>query len=280
MIIPATPTTRPRVLIVAFACHPDMNMETRIGWNRAVASSPDYDTTVIHSAEFSSAELARKSASMGIPETRLKFVAVRSWMTWMPIPCDAIYWAGYRDWHDAALKVAAAIHEKDPFELVHLVSYCGYREPGQWWKLDIPFIWGPVGGTHNFPANFLNKISLGSSIREAIRNTMNDWQLYRSRRVRSAAQKAHTVFAASSQAHRDMLRGTGVHCTRLLETAVSPIHPTPCRKLDTNSPFRILWSGRLREWKALPLLLEALARLPSELKFELRVMGVGSSENR
>jgi len=280
MTVPANQSDRHRVLIVAFACHPNMNMETRIGWNRAVASAKDYDTTVVHSAEFSSAELAREAEAMGIPAERLKFIAVKSWMTWMPMPCDAIYWAGYRAWHDVALKIVASIHEKEPFGLVHLVSYCGYREPGQWWKLGIPFIWGPVGGTQNFPANFFKKIALGSAIREAIRNRMNDWQLCRSGRVRSAAQNAHTVFAASSQAQRDMLRGTGVRCSRLLETGVTPMPPVPSRQLDTTRPFRILWSGRLREWKALPLLLEAIAGLPSDIKFELRVMGVGASENR
>lgn len=280
MTTPAIQTARQRVLIVAFACHPDLNMETRIGWNRAVASSRNYDTTVVHSGEFSSEELTRKAASLGISTSNLKFIAVKSWMTWMPMPCDAIYWAGYRTWHDTALKIALKLHNKEPFKLVHLVSYCGYREPGQWWKLGIPFIWGPVGGTQNFPTSFLNKLAISSSIREAIRNRMNNWQLHRSRRVRLAARNAHTVFAASTEAQRDILRGTGVHCTRLLETAVSPLQPVPRRELDTTRPFRILWSGRLREWKALPLLLEALAQLPAELKFELRVMGVGSSEKR
>jgi glycosyltransferase involved in cell wall biosynthesis len=280
MIIPAKQSDRQRVLIVAFACHPEMNMETRIGWNRAVASAEEYDTTVVHSAEFSSEELASNAAALGIPAQHLKFVAVKSWMTCLPIPCDAIYWAGYRAWHDSALKVATNIHNDQPFKLVHLVSYCGYREPGQWWKLGIPFIWGPVGGTQNFPTAFLKKIAFGSSIREVIRNYMNDWQLNRSRRVQEAAQNAHTVFAASSEAQRDMLRGTGVNSIRLLETAVSPVHPTPCRQLDTTRPFRVLWSGRLREWKALPLLLEALASLQKELQFELRVMGIGSSERR
>jgi len=199
---------------------------------------------------------------------------------WIPVPCDAVYWAGYRDWHNTALKKAVVIHQQEPFNLVHLVSYCGYREPGEWWKLDIPFIWGPVGGTQNFPDRFLGSISWGSSVRESIRNRMNNWQLCRSRRVRMAAQKAHTVFAASSQAQRDVLRGTGVHCGRLLETAVSPVTPAPCRELDTTRPFRILWSGRLREWKALPILLEALGQLPGEVAFELRVMGVGTSEKR
>lgn len=283
MIVPATPPHRHRVLIVAFACHPDWNMETRIGWNRAVAASKDYDTTVVHSSEFSSAELARKAALMGIPASSLKFVAIKTWMMWMPIPCDAVYWAGYRDWHNAALKQAASIHRQQPFSLVHLVSYCGYREPGEWWKLGIPFIWGPVGGTQNFPDRFLNSIAWGSAVREAIRNRMNNWQLQRSRRVRMAAQKANAVFAASSEAQRDMLRATGVHCSRLLETAVSPVTPSPSRQLDTTRPFRILWSGRLREWKALPLLLEALGQfgqLSPQVPFELRIMGVGSSEKR
>jgi glycosyltransferase involved in cell wall biosynthesis len=280
MITAAPTSSRQRVLIVAFACHPDLNMETRIGWNRAVASARDYDTTVFHSPEFSSEELSRKAESIGIPASSLRFVAVKSWMMSWPMPCDAIYWAGYRAWHDAALKVALAMHRENPFLLVHLVSYCGYREPGQWWKLGIPFIWGPIGGTQNFPMSFFNKLSFGSSIREAVRNYMNSWQLHYSRRVQFAAQKAHTVFAASSQAQRDLLCGTGVQSKRLLETAVSPIYPEPDRHLDTSRPFRILWSGRLREWKALPLLLEALAESSSQLKFELRVMGVGASEKR
>jgi glycosyltransferase involved in cell wall biosynthesis len=36
----------------------------------------------------------------------------------------------------------------------------------------------------------------------------------------------------------------------------------------------------LREWKALPLLLEALAKCPGDLRYQLRVMGVGSSQRR
>jgi glycosyltransferase involved in cell wall biosynthesis len=280
MITSAKSTVRQRVLIVAFACHPDVNMETRIGWNRAIASARQYDTTVIHGSEFSSEELSNRAEALGISSSKLRFISVGSWMNKIPDFCDAVYWAGYRAWHDAALNVVTKMHSGQPFHLVHMVSYCGYREPGQWWKLGIPFIWGPIGGTQNFPSKFYRSISIGSSIREAIRNRMNDWQLHRSRRVRLAAQKAHTVLAASTQAQQDIYRGTGVRCVRLLETAVAPIDPAPVRKLDTSRPFRILWSGRLREWKALPLLLEALGQLPASFEFELRVMGVGTSESR
>ena len=42
-------------------------------------------------------------------------------------------------------------------------------------------------------------------------------------------------------------------------------------------PINVLWAGRLRGWKALPLLLRALSRLPSDQPFHLRVLGDGSS---
>lgn len=280
MITAARSSSQQRVLIVAFACHPDLNMETRIGWNRAIASARQYNTTVIHGPEFSSEELSRRAEALGIDSSSLRFFAVKSWFSDLSKIGDAFYWAGYRAWHDTALRVVKKMHKAEPFHLVHMVSYCGYREPGEWWKLGIPFIWGPIGGTQNFPSRFYRSISAGSSVREAIRNLMNHWQLHRSRRVRLAAQSAHTVFAASTQSQQDIFSGTGVRSVRLLETAVSPIVPPPVRELDTSRPFRILWSGRLREWKALPLLLEALAQLPDGFGYELRVMGVGSSETR
>jgi glycosyltransferase involved in cell wall biosynthesis len=41
------------------------------------------------------------------------------------------------------------------------------------------------------------------------------------------------------------------------------------------APLRLLWVGRLEALKALPLVLEALAQLPREVNYELRVMGQG-----
>ena len=45
-------------------------------------------------------------------------------------------------------------------------------------------------------------------------------------------------------------------------------------------PLRILWSGDLEPRKALSLLLKALAKLPSDVAFELRVLGEGRMERR
>jgi len=31
----------------------------------------------------------------------------------------------------------------------------GFREPGYLWQLNIPFVWGPIGGMGYFPTRFL-----------------------------------------------------------------------------------------------------------------------------
>lgn len=298
MSLEAPEHQRKRVLIVAFACHPDENMETRIGWKRALAASKSYDTTVLHSAEFNSESLTRMAADHGADLNYLRFVAIDSIGFSASRFSDLMYWAGYRSWQRRAFKCASEMQRRNGFDLVHLVSYCGYREPGYWWRLGIPFIWGPVGGTQNFPSRFVTQVSFFSGLRELARNVLNAWQLRLSPRVKLSARHAATVFAASSTAQRDLKRATGVHCPRLLETAIgSPKdrpHPDPAagdsrlldsrlldsRLLDTDRPFRLLWAGRLREWKALPLLLKALAQLPPGVHYELRVLGVGASEKR
>lgn len=39
-----------------------------------------------------------------------------------------------------------------------------------------------------------------------------------------------------------------------------------------------MWSGRFQPWKALPLLLRALARLDGEIDFEVRIVGFENRE--
>ena len=41
------PPVGPRLLLVAFACHPDNSMEERNGWNRALQAAEDFDVTVV-----------------------------------------------------------------------------------------------------------------------------------------------------------------------------------------------------------------------------------------
>lgn len=271
---PDSASNRPRILLVSYRCDPVACMESRVGWNRAVQAARHFDTWVVTENEVRG--LPNVAGGMGgclrllqLPHTR--------WENWL-IGLGQFYPA-YRLWHARVLQRIQELHAETPFQLVHQVNLVGFREPGFAWQLAVPFIWGPWGGTQNFPTNYLAYTDLLGGAREVARSVLNKLQFRFGRRVRHVLRAADTTLVANSTAQCDLQRVHGVHAPLLLETGISDVHaPKPLR--DSEQPLRILWSGRLRAWKALPLLLHALAELPPALSYELRVLGEGASLKR
>ncbi|WP_197526564.1 glycosyltransferase family 4 protein [Botrimarina colliarenosi] len=269
---------RLRVLQVAHACHPHQSMESRIGWYRAVHAAQQHDVTVLHGEATNDGLLRDEAQRLGIGD-RLHFIGIdRCWWGDLYNRSATTYYMGYRLWHRCALREAQKLHAERPFDLAHQTTFCGFREPGEAWRLGVPFVWGPVGGTQAFPARYLSELGLRGAWIEVCRNAINAWQLRFSRRVRLATRRAAVLIAATHQASQDIQRATGRKAPVQLETALDiPISPArePRR---AGEPLRILWSGRLRAWKTLPLLLKALPLLPPDVDWRLRVLGVGPSE--
>ena len=56
------------------------------------------------------------------------------------------------------------IIENENFDLIHNLNPIGYREPGYLWKLNLPYIWGPIGGIPNRPSQLFTDLSLKNRI--------------------------------------------------------------------------------------------------------------------
>jgi glycosyltransferase involved in cell wall biosynthesis len=265
--------------MIACACDPLRSMESRLGWNRALHSARSHETWVLHDGKTPSEELARHP-SVVASNFPLHFVDVDNSPLGQWIGSRlGWFWMSYRQWHKQVLAVAERLHRQQDFDLVHQVNYCGYREPGYAWRLGVPFVWGPVGGTQNFPLRFVSQCDPWGGLREALRNVANAWQLRFSPRVLAASGQATAVLAATRRAQADLAIALGIDAPCQLETGVDQVG-APRAARPTDRPFRILWAGRLRAWKGLPLLLKALAQLPPDFPYEVRVLGVGSSQRR
>jgi len=44
-------------------------------------------------------------------------------------------------WQRAAFEVAKQLNDQVHFDVVHQLTYVGFRVPGLLWKLDAPFVW-------------------------------------------------------------------------------------------------------------------------------------------
>lgn len=273
------PVEEMRVLHVAFACHPHQSMETRIGWNRAVHAARQHEVTVLHGSPENESLLASEAARLGLGD-RLRFVAIdRCWMSRLFNRTATTYYLGYRFWHACALQKARELHAEQPFDLVHQTTYCGFREPGDGWRLGVPFVWGPVGGTQAFPTAYLTQLGPRGAWIELCRNVINAWQLRFSGRVRRATREAAVLVAATQKAADDIERTSGRRAPVQLETGLGTPAGPPREPRHADEPFKILWAGRLRAWKTLPLLLKALPLLPTDVDWRLRVLGVGACKS-
>ncbi|MEQ1831231.1 MAG: glycosyltransferase [Pirellula sp.] len=250
-------------------------MEDRNGWQRAMMAAKICDVTVLYCPTTSHEHLNR-FVPPEMPFDALRMIAVEhDWLSKRLISIDATFYSGYRHWQRLAFSEAKRLHKLEPFDLAHFVTLCGFREPGYLWKLGIPHVWGPLGGTHYFPKKFLSMLNFSNRVREISRSVINYYQLYWCPRTHLAARRSALVIAATVGAKKSLESGFQVPVAIDLETGIDyPISPKrPPR--DTNRPLRLLWAGRLRAWKGLPLLLHAIARLPKANQVQLRVLGVG-----
>jgi len=253
-------------------------MEERNGWQRAILAARHFDVTVLYLPSVEQDSLSRQVPMHLTPNA----------MTLVPICDDRLshafkafeptFYLSYHHWQRLAFRCAKKLHSKTPFDLTHMVTLCGFREPSLVWKLDVPHIWGPIGGTHNFPLAFLRSLDIGNQIRELFRTAMNHYQLNWCRHVRCAVKKSSIIIAASAAAQKNFQQSFGKVVEHELETGIDYPISAPRNARNGQSPLKILWTGRLRAWKALPILLQAIASLPDSVNVQLRIVGNGKSK--
>ena len=277
--------TRKNILISAYAFSPYQGSECAVGWNIVTRLAKVYDVTVLcgdlaHSRRMK-ADLCRYfSANEPIPGLTIQYVDP-SFLTQfiekihtIPFLWIVYYWA-YNVWQRKAFKVAKDLHAKRPFDLAHHLNMIGYREPGYLWKLPVPFVWGPVGGSANEPMSFRSLFSWSGCTRVLFRNWLNEIQKrinWRSRRAAHKAVKLWAVTSADVQTIRDIW---GVDVQQMLETGTTVRDGAMVRSWDGCEPLRIVWSGIHLPRKALPILLYAIADDRIRKRVVVDVLGTG-----
>lgn len=276
---PAGAPGRPRlkVLIGAYACSPARGSEYGVGWGWVEAISRYHDVWVLtgaHSRDEIEAELVRRPDL----RSRLKFHYIpRTQYPWAEKIWPPAYLYTYKhQWLRAMYKVGKRLHEEIGFDIVHQLTYVGFRVPGSLWKLDAPFVWGPIGGLEQTTWSLLPALGLRGSLYFLGRNLANDWDRRFSLAPKRAFAKADGgIIAATTGIQKEIMRFYGYQSTVASEIGLPPItRDAPVRR-SSNEPLTLLWCGNHLPGKALPFLLEALQLLPPDMNWKLNIMGEG-----
>ncbi len=279
------------VLVQAYACNPYKGSEEGVGWGWVRAISELHDLHVL-TAEYHQADIEnylREDPALA-ERVRFHFVPAKKWHyrpvpAWIAIENSAlkpIMHVAYRLWQRDAYRQALELMRSIDFDLVHVITYVGFRFPGAYWRLPIPLVWGPIGGLQNTPWRYFPVLGLRGAITFGGRNLLNTLDKLLLIGPRRAFRKAEGgVIAATSSVQEDIRRWYSVDSVVRCEIgAVARQSPEETNQRDPEEPLRIVWSGLHIPGKALPLLLDALADLPADVSWQLTVLGGGPCTDR
>ena len=287
MALADTMNARRKVLILAAVCHPDQGSEPGLGWNWSVGLAEHHDITVITSDfEGSRAAICRRLEQDPDLASRIRFVFI----PWFESPVSGLsglvwsyyqplYYAAYERWMREAFAVAhRLVVDEGGYELCHQLNMIGFREPGYLWQLDLPFVWGPVGGTQNVPWAMLASLGGVESVRHLCRNVINEYQKRWDRRFRSALSRASEIISVASDTRDELRQLHGIESEVIAAAFCTARHPR-ARVRRPSGPLRFVYTGQHLSRKALPFALEAFARLGPKADWTLDVLGSGAMTN-
>lgn len=274
------------ILLLAYSISPARGSEYSVGWNYVKEMSRRHKLIVLYGLagdhmgdieEIAEAEDALRLPNVEfIPVLPNYFTNLLNKLNRAGVLIYTFYFS-YRLWHRQAYKLATGIVESRHIDLIHYLCPIGYREPGYLWKLNRPYIWGPIGGVKNRPTGLFFQKSAIEGTKSLARNLINSLQFRLSRRVRAALQRADVVLSSTSET-RQLLLDIHHRVTPVLpENAITTSQVLGRRRTVQVSPgetVNILWVGRIDENKSLDLLLAALAQLKSTC-WHLYVVGDG-----
>lgn len=277
------------VLAVAYACRPDQGSEAGVGWGWVNAIARNHRVTVI-TADFNLPAIERhRQENPGSITPNLRFVYVRNrpWHyrpqgAWLKIEnsiAKPLMNLAYQDWLRCAFQTARAELSHNPCDLLHLITYVGWRFPGRFYELDLPFVWGPIGGLVNTPWRLLPAMGLGGAVYYGGRNVVNSLQMRLLPGPRRALRKAAGgVIAATSEMQAALRRHFGAPSRVICEVGLPEIRYEEPTERAPGEPLRICWSGLHLPGKALHLLLKAAARLRPDVDYRIHILGDGPSK--
>ena len=277
-----------KLLVLAYAISPYRGSEYSVGWNYIMNMSKDNEIVVLYGAS---------GDHMGDINEVLNYVESNPIpnVTFLPITPNKLtfffnilnkkgifvysFYFAYHLWHKQVFKVAEELVKSDNFDLIHYLNPIGYREPGYLWKLGLPYIWGPIGGTSSVSLVLMKALPILGKIKLGFRKIINYFQLRLNLNLYKAIKNTDVLIAATTFDQNNFKR---IYNTNVLYMPENGITQIINKKLECERKSKVLnliWVGSVDERKALIILLKAFLKIKNKDKIHIHIVGDGPLKN-
>ncbi|MEI3461827.1 MAG: glycosyltransferase [Bacteroides eggerthii] len=264
-----------KILINCYACSPYKGSEPGMGWNFIKSLCRLHELHIITESKFQQ-DLNQyfEEHPEEKPFYHFYFIEKERHKKLRKIWPPSYYWF-YKAWQKKALILAKTLDQKENFDVIHQLNMVGYREPGYFYKLNKPLVWGPIGGMCISPWCLLPSTGIYGTLYYGFRNLINIYQMHFKTRVRSFAKSSSAIISATQDNHDRILKRWGKESIIIPEVGMLEDKQKKQISPRSNNILKIAWSGQHTPGKALNLLLEAISISNLKDNIELHVIGQG-----
>jgi glycosyltransferase involved in cell wall biosynthesis len=274
------------ILVLAYAISPTLGSEYSVAWNYVQNMSKDNKLIVLYGVcgknlgdVFDVEDYAKKHPNPNIryvPIQPDKITDLLNALNKRGVFVYSFYFA-YRHWHKLAYKKTLQIVREEKVNLIHYLNPIGYREPGFLWKIDKPYIWGPIGGFENYALHLSRNMPFSMLMRFRFRTLANDLQKKLNLRVKQAILLTDVLLTATESQKSIVKALYGKDSVYLPEGAVTGdlLRPVNEKKFENLKMIELLAIGSLDARKNFSMILDALKKTKRKESLHLNILGDG-----
>ena len=268
-----------RILLSAYACEPGRGSEPGVGWSWAteLARLGHQVTVITRAANRRAIEQEAPRLSQTIS---FLYYDLPPWIQhWRRCPGGKTLY--YILWQWFVVRRVQQIFPRLPFDVVHHVTYVSARYPSFMAALGIPFWFGPVSGGEVVPPRLRAGFSAGQKRREWLRDISNILVALDPLMRRTFRQAERILVTRDTLAlvPRRWRHKSTVHLAIGLSERNSIAKN--CQAKRSAHDFRVLYAGRLLEWKGVDIALRVIAQVKqSHPGIRFTIVGDGPAKGK
>lgn len=277
-------------MLLAYAISPTRGSEYSVGWNFLMKLSENNKVFVLcglsgdHMGDTEEIEQYFKKN----PHPNIKLITVKptilaniiNWPNRIGV-LGPIFYLAFPFWQKEAYRVAKEIVSSEKIDIIHHLNPIGFREPGYLWKIDKPFIWGPIGGAVFVNPILLKNFPFKHKAFFFIKNKINFFQLKFNNRIRKASSRASEIIFCNTDnkaSFEKYLKITGQIISEQGSFDLKDVEMHSNSKTNTDI-INLVWAGQISYRKNLILLFNALSLVKNKSIWILNIIGEGEGEN-
>lgn len=247
----------------AYACEPGTGSEPAVGWNVALELANDHDVVVLTRANNRATIQRYLESNPAERHPHFVYVDLPPWLRFWKRGGRGVQLYYYL-WQLWAIPVARREHRRSPFDILHHVTFVRYWAPSCLAFVGAPFVWGPVGGGEDVPAELYERMPPDALRFERVRNLAR-WLGEHDPLVRFTARRSAVALAATDQTAR-RLRRIGARKIKIVSQVGLSNEDVAqlCGPTKASEGFHLVSLGNLIYWKGHELALRAFARAAVE----------------